>query len=49
MPRDICYLYARQTTVMKNADIAAAFRELGNLMELHGENKFKVRSYQNAT
>lgn len=33
---------------MTNKEIAGAFQELGNLMELHGENPFKIRSYQNA-
>ncbi len=33
---------------MTNKKIADAFRELGQLMELHDENAFKIRSYQNA-
>lgn len=33
---------------MTNKQIATAFRELGDLMELHGENPFKIRSYQSA-
>lgn len=33
---------------MTNKEIASAFQLLGNLMELHGENSFKIRSYQNA-
>lgn len=33
---------------MTNKEIANAFQLLGNLMELHGENSFKIRSYQNA-
>lgn len=33
---------------MTNKDIAKAFQFLGDLMELHGENSFKIRSYQNA-
>ncbi len=33
---------------MENAHIARAFRQLADIMELHGENPFKVRSYQNA-
>ncbi len=33
---------------MTNKEIAAAFRELSRLMELHDENPFKIRSYQNA-
>jgi DNA polymerase (family 10) len=33
---------------MSNKEIAAAFRELGRIMELHGDNPFKIRSYQNA-
>lgn len=33
---------------MNNKEIANAFNLLGQLMELHGENKFKIRSYSNA-
>lgn len=33
---------------MTNKEIAQSFQLLGNLMELHGENSFKIRSYQNA-
>lgn len=33
---------------MDNALIAAHFRQLADLMELHGENAFKIRSYANA-
>ncbi|MCB0578447.1 MAG: DNA polymerase/3'-5' exonuclease PolX [Phaeodactylibacter sp.] len=33
---------------MTNKDIARHFQLLGRLMELHGENPFKIRSYQNA-
>ena len=33
---------------MTNKEIAKAFQQLGDLMELHGENPFKIRSYQNA-
>lgn len=33
---------------MTNKDIARAFRELAEIMELHEENTFKIRSYQNA-
>lgn len=33
---------------MTNKEIAGAFRELGQLMELHEDNPFKIRSYQNA-
>ncbi len=33
---------------MTNKEIAGAFRELGQLMELHGDNPYKIRSYQNA-
>ncbi|MBK7410631.1 MAG: DNA polymerase/3'-5' exonuclease PolX [Saprospirales bacterium] len=31
-----------------NKEIAKSFQLLGELMELHGENPFKIRSYQNA-
>jgi len=33
---------------MTNKEIARAFRQLADIMELHGENKFKIRSYQTA-
>jgi len=33
---------------MTNKAIAKLFDELAKLMELHGENSFKIRSYQNA-
>ena len=33
---------------MTNKEIARTFQYLGNIMELHGENKFKIRSYHNA-
>ena len=33
---------------MRNKDIAAKFKLLADLMELHGENPFKIRSYENA-
>jgi DNA polymerase (family 10) len=33
---------------MTNKEIARTFQFLGNIMELHGENPFKIRSYQNA-
>ncbi|MEM9836952.1 MAG: PHP domain-containing protein [Bacteroidota bacterium] len=33
---------------MTNKEIAAAFRQLGQLMELHQDNPFKIKSYQNA-
>lgn len=33
---------------MTNKEIANTFRLLAKLMELHGENKFKIRSYSNA-
>ena len=33
---------------MTNKEYATFFNELAGLMELHGENPFKVRSYQNA-
>ncbi len=33
---------------MTNKEIARTFQFLGNIMELHDENKFKIRSYQNA-
>ena len=33
---------------MTNKEIARTFQYLGNIMELHGENPFKIRSYSNA-
>ncbi|HFA48427.1 MAG TPA: DNA polymerase/3'-5' exonuclease PolX [Bacteroidetes bacterium] len=33
---------------MTNKEIANTFKLLGDIMELHGENKFKIRSYANA-
>ena len=33
---------------MTNPEIARHFRELAKLMELHGDNPFKIRSYANA-
>lgn len=33
---------------MTNKEIAKTFQYLGAIMELHGENKFKIRSYQSA-
>ncbi|QQS30141.1 MAG: DNA polymerase/3'-5' exonuclease PolX [Sphingobacteriales bacterium] len=33
---------------MRNKDIAAKFKLLAGLMELHGDNPFKIRSYENA-
>ena len=33
---------------MTNKDIAHRFSDLAAIMELHGENPFKIRSYQNA-
>lgn len=42
------FIHLLQTCLMTNKEIASAFRELGDLMELHGENPFKVRSYHNA-
>jgi DNA polymerase (family X) len=33
---------------MTNKEIAYAFDELANLMELHGEDEFRIRSYRNA-
>ena len=41
--RPLPYLYP-----MTNPEIARHFRELAKLMELHGDNPFKIRSYANA-
>lgn len=34
--------------MMTNKEIARSFQFLGNIMELHGENPFKIKSYQSA-
>ena len=34
--------------MIENKEIASSFNMLGKLMELHGENPFKIRSYSNA-
>ncbi|MEW6106473.1 MAG: helix-hairpin-helix domain-containing protein, partial [Bacillota bacterium] len=33
---------------MDNAEIASVFRELADLLELKGENPFKIRAYRRA-
>ena len=33
---------------MTNKEIARAFADLASIMELHNENPFKIKSYQNA-
>ena len=33
---------------MTNKEIAKSFQLLGSIMELHGENQFKIRSYNSA-
>ena len=33
---------------MNNKEIAYSFSLLADLMEIHGENPFKIKSYQNA-
>src|SRR4030042_535750 len=33
---------------MKNAEIARVFQDIADLLELRGENKFKIRAYQRA-
>ena len=35
-------------SIMTNKEIAKAFNELAGLMELHEQNSFKIKSYQNA-
>ena len=32
---------------MTNKEIARLFNQLAGLMELHGDNPYKIRSYQN--
>ncbi|NQV52691.1 MAG: DNA polymerase/3'-5' exonuclease PolX [Flavobacteriales bacterium] len=34
---------------MENKEIASVFKLVGQMMDLHGENKFKARSYANAS
>jgi len=31
---------------MKNSEIAKVFADIGDLLELKGENPFKIRAYQ---
>jgi len=38
----------KKCSIMTNKEIAASFKLLANLMELHGESSFKIRTYQNA-
>lgn len=40
--------YFQHNTAMTNRDIAQAFNELADLMELHDADDFRVRSYRNA-
>lgn len=42
------YFAATETQHMTNKEIAYAFDDLANLMELHGEDEFRIRSYKNA-
>lgn len=37
------------SSTMENKEIASVFKLVGQIMELHGENKFKARSYANAS
>lgn len=39
----------RRTAPVHNADIAAAFDEIADLLELRNENPFRVRAYRNAS
>lgn len=41
-------LWPNRKTMMTNKEIAGWFRKLADIMELHGENPFKIRSYQSA-
>lgn len=36
------------TCLMENADISKIFYEIADLLEIKGENPFRVRSYRNA-
>lgn len=33
---------------VRNADIAAVFDEIADLLEVQGENPFRIRAYRNA-
>lgn len=33
---------------MENKELASLFNEMAGLMELHGENEFRIRTYANA-
>ncbi len=43
------FLLTASYTQMENYEIADKFKLLSQLMELHNENSFKIRSYQNAS
>lgn len=47
---DFCPIQKTATSnrTMTNKEIANTFQFLGNIMELHGENPFKIRSYSSA-
>ena len=36
------------TKPVENADIARMFREVADLLEIEGENAFRIRAYRNA-
>ena len=36
----------RKLKVMKNSEVAKAFQDIADLLELKGENQFKIRAYQ---
>jgi len=36
----------RKLKVMKNSEVAKVFQDIADLLELKGENQFKIRAYQ---
>lgn len=43
-----CSIFLKQDIILENKDIANIIKKTAKLMELFGENDFKIRSYQNA-
>ena len=43
-----CSILARTTLPLENLAIARVFAEIGDLLEIKGENPFKIRAYRNA-
>lgn len=38
----------KKLTLMKNSELARVFQDIADLLELEGENRFKIRAYQRA-